>query len=135
MDNRESETVVEKFIQFLKKVPPSLRRSLTYDNGSEMAYHKRIFKEVQVPVYFADPHSPWQRGTNENTNGLIREFLPKSTALSIHSQGNLGSIAALLNRRPRKVLGFHSPAEVFDYFCVNQEACLSDSLSHISSLS
>ena len=100
-----------------------------------MAYHERIFKEVQVPVYFADPHSPWQRGTNENTNGLIREFLPKSTDLSIHSQGYLGSIAALLNRRPRKVLGFHSPAEVFDYFCVNQEANLSDSLSHIGSLS
>lgn len=133
LDNKESDTVVGKFIHFLKRIPPSLRRSLTYDNGTEMAYHEKIFKEVQTKVYFADPHSPWQRGTNENTNGLIREFLPKSTDLSVHPQEKLGCIAALLNRRPRKVLNFSSPSDIFDHMCVNQESSLSDCLSHFDS--
>jgi len=133
LDNKESETVVGKFIHFLKRIPPSLRRSLTYDNGSEMAYHEKIFNEIQTRVYFADPHSPWQRGTNENTNGLTREFLPKSTDLSIHSQGHLGGIAALLNRRPRKVLRFNTPGDAFDYMCDNQASNLSDCLSHLDS--
>jgi len=135
LDNKESETVVGKFIHFFKRIPPSLRRSLTYDNGSEMAHHEKIFNEIQTKVYFADPHSPWQRGTNENTNGLIREFLPKSSDLSIHSQEKLGGLAALLNRRPRKVLNFSSPSDVFDYMCVNQESKLSECLSHLDCFS
>lgn len=133
LDNKESETVVGKFIHFLKRIPPPLRRSLTYDNGSEMAYHENIFKELKTNVYFANPHSPWQRGTNENTNGLIREFLPKGTDLSIHSQEKLGGLAALLNRRPRKVLNFSSPLDVFDYMCENQKSSLSNCLSHVDS--
>lgn len=128
LENKESENVIEKFTQFLKRVPPWLRRSLTYDNGTEMAHHEKLSKQLGIKVYFADPHSPWQRGTNENTNGLIREFLPKGTDLSQHSQEKLGGIAALLNRRPRKVLGFNAPSDMFDYFCVNPTSSLSESL-------
>lgn len=128
LDNRESNTVVSKFIHFLKRLPPSLRRSLTYDNGSEMANHEKITEEIQTQVYFANPRSPWERGTNENTNGLVREFLPKSTDLRAYSQEKLGGIAALLNRRPRKILQYNSPAEVFDYLFGNKETTLSDTL-------
>lgn len=128
LDNKESETVVNKFITFLGRLPSHLRQSLTYDNGSEMAYHEKIFNEIQTKVYFADPRSPWQRGSNENTNGLIREFLPKSTDLSIHSQEKLGGIAALLNRRPRKILNFNSPEQALEYFYENQSATLSQCL-------
>jgi len=131
LDNRQSETVVEKFITFLKRLPPSLRKSLTYDNGVEMTYHEKIYNEIQTRVYFADPRSPWQRGTNENTNGLIREFLPKSTDLSVYSQEKLGGIAALLNRRPRKILNFSSPEDIFTYFCENQTKSLSDGINFL----
>ncbi|ADI38154.1 transposase for insertion sequence element IS1086 [Waddlia chondrophila 2032/99] len=128
LDGRDSETVVSKFISFLKRIPAHLRRSLTYDNGSEMAYHEKIYEQVGTKVYFADPRSPWQRGSNENTNGLIREFLPKSTDLSVHSQEKLGGIASLLNRRPRKILNFNSPEKVFEYCWENESAKLSKCL-------
>lgn len=126
LDNKEAMTVSQKFVQFLQRIPQHLCRSLTYDNGSEMAYHEDISHALNMPIYFADPHSPWQRGTNENTNGLIREFLPKSTDLSVHSQEKLAGIASLLNRRPRKILDFQSPADVFDFFCVNSSSNLTD---------
>ncbi len=90
LDNKKSETVVKQFTQCLQRLPPWLRRSLTYDNGSEMACHEQLSKETQMRVYFTDPSSPWQRGSNENTNGLVREFFPKSTDLSVHSQERLG---------------------------------------------
>ena len=131
LDSRDSETVVSKFISFLKRIPVHLRRSLTYDNGSEMAFHERIYKEIGTKVYFADPRSPWQRGSNENTNGLIREFLPKSTDLGIHSQEKLGGIASLLNRRPRKVLCFNSPEQAFEYCWEKESAKLSQCLSNL----
>lgn len=128
-DNKEAQTISENFIRFLQKVPASLRRSLTYDNGSEMAYHENISQALGMKVYFADPRSPWQRGSNENTNSLVREFFPKGTDLSVHSQEHLGSVAALLNRRPRKVLAYISPAEVFGYMCENQNETLTRCLS------
>lgn len=131
LDSRDSETVVSKFISFLKRIPVHLRRSLTYDNGSEMAFHERIYKEIETKVYFADPRSPWQRGSNENTNGLIREFLPKSTDLGIHSQEKLGGIASLLNRRPRKVLNFNSPEQVFEYCWKDGSAKLSGCITDL----
>lgn len=131
LDSKESDTVVGKFISFLKRIPPHLRRSLTYDNGSEMAYHEKITKEIETKVYFANPRSPWQRGTNENTNGLIREFFPKSTDLSVHSQERLGGVASLLNRRPRKVLNFNSPEQAFEYFWENESVKLSKCLTDL----
>ena len=131
LDRRDSETVVGKFITFLKRIPPYLRRSLTYDNGSEMAYHEKLFNETQTKVYFADPRSPWQRGTNENTNGLIREFFPKRTDLSAHSQEKLGGVAALLNRRPRKILNFNTPEQAFEYFLENESTTLSCCLADL----
>lgn len=131
LDSRDSETVVSKFISFLKRFPPHLRRSLTYDNGSEMAYHEKLSNEIQTKVYFADPRSPWQRGTNENTNGLVREFFPKSTDLSAHSQEKLGGVSALMNRRPRKVINFNSPERVLEYFWGNPLATLSHCLADL----
>lgn len=128
IDNRQSHTVTDKIIHFFRQLPPHMRRSLTYDNGIEMSYHERIFDEVQTKVYFANPRSPWQRGTNENTNGLAREFLPKSTDLGVFSQLELGGISVLLNRRPRKVIEFNSPAEVFSHLQENPNCSLSECL-------
>jgi IS30 family transposase len=96
-----------------------VRKTLTYDQGKEMARHETLAKRLKIDVYFADPHSPWQRPTNENTNGLIREYLPKGLDLSPISQGYLNAIARELNNRPRKCLGFETPAEVFAREIIN----------------
>jgi IS30 family transposase len=111
--NRDSRTVISALIEQAKHLPEELRCSLTWDRGKEMAEHKRFTLATDVAVYFCDPQSPWQRGSNENTNGLLRQYFPKGTNLSVHSQERLDEIARQLNGRPRKTLGFETPAERF----------------------
>src|SRR6202171_2107178 len=108
--SKDTATVVAALSRHVRKLPASLRRSLTWDRGLEMAKHKTFTVATNVKVYFCDPHSPWQRGTNENTNRLLRQYLPKRTDLSGYAQSDLDKIALRLNQRPRKTLGFQSPA-------------------------
>ena len=109
----KAETVARRFGTILKRFKSQLRRSMTYDQGSEMSQHKTLAKDANIAVYFAHPHSPWERGISENTNGLLRDYLPKGTDLSLFSQKQLDEIAWELNTRPRKSLGWKAPAELF----------------------
>ena len=109
-----AEAVRDAITRTITTLPEGLRRSLTWDQGAEMTQHARLRIDTGVPVYFCDPHSPWQRGTNENTNGLLRQYFPKGTDLSVHSTDDLAAVAAALNARPRKTLGWRTPAAVFD---------------------
>src|SRR5580658_3837496 len=108
--SKETATVVAALSRQVRKLPASLRRSLTWDRGLEMAKHKSFTVDTKVQVYFCDPQSPWQRGTNENTNGLLRQYFPKKIDLSGYSQADLDKVALQLNQRPRKTLGFETPA-------------------------
>jgi len=107
-----AEAVRDAIVTQINTLPAALRRSLTWDQGIELARHAEITFAADLPVYFCDPHSPWQRGTNENTNGLLRQYFPKGSDLSVHDAAHLESIAAKLNGRPRKTLAFKTPAEV-----------------------
>ena len=108
---KDTATVVAALSRHVRQLPATLRRSLTWDRGLEMAQHKSFTMATEVQVYFCDPQSPWQRGSNENTNGLLRQYLPKKTDLSCYSQSELDEIALRLNQRPRKTLGFETPAD------------------------
>jgi IS30 family transposase len=111
VQSKDSATVVGALSKHVRKLPQQLRRSLTWDRGKEMADHKNFTVATNVQVYFCDPRSPWQRGSNENTNGLLRQYFPKGTDLSRFSQAYLNNIALRLNQRPRKTLGYESPAD------------------------
>ena len=111
VDGKDTDNVVSALIKQVRRLPAELRKSLTWDRGMEMARHKEFSIATNVQVYFCDPQSPWQRGSNENTNRLLRQYLPKGTDLSAHSQADLNHIALRLNQRPRKTLGFNTPAE------------------------
>jgi len=110
MPANDSKSIVDALAYTVQKLPAELRRSLTWDRGWEMNEHKRFTVATDVQVYFCDPHSPWQRGSNENTNGLLRQYFPKGTDLSKHSQKRLDEVARELNERPRETLGFRTPA-------------------------
>ncbi len=112
--NKDTESVVSALIKQSQKLPRELYKSLTWDRGKELAGHKRFTLATDISVYFCDPQSPWQRGTNENTNRLLRQYLPKGTDLSVHSQSRLNKIARQLNERPRKTLQFETPADRFN---------------------
>jgi IS30 family transposase len=110
-DGREAEKVNDAMQSAITRLPEQLQRSITWDQGREMSSHERFTIDTGIQIYFCDPHSPWQRGANENTNGLLRQYMPKGTDLSIHSAEGLALIADSLNRRPRKALGFMTPVE------------------------
>ena len=111
--DRTSKSVVSALIKQAKKLPNELYKSLTLDRGTEFAEHRRFQVETNIDVYFCDPNSPWQRGSNENTNRLLRQYFPKGTDLSVHSQAKLNAVARQLNERPRKTLDYETPAERF----------------------
>ena len=113
VSGKDTETVINALIKHARKLPEELYQSLTWDRGKEMADHKRFTLATDIQVYFCDPQNPWQRGSNENTNGLLRQYFPKGTDLSGYSQAKLNAVARQLNERPRKTLNFETPAERF----------------------
>jgi IS30 family transposase len=113
LEGKDSQTVVNALIKNARKLPQELYKSLTWDRGTEMHAHKQFTMATDIQVFFCDPQSPWQRGSNENTNGLLRQYMPKGINLAGYSQAQLNAIARQLNQRPRKTLGFHTPAEMF----------------------
>ena len=114
VSGKDTETVINALVRQAHSLPKELYRSLTWDRGSEMADHQRFTLATDIDVYFCDPQSPWQRGSNENTNRLLRQYFPKGTDLSVHSQAKLNAVARQLNERPRKTLQFETPAERFN---------------------
>lgn len=113
LPNKDASTVRKAFAEEFNHLPDGLKRTLTYDQGQEMAQHKIFTKETNITVYFAHPHSPWERGTNENTNALVRQFFPKGTDFNKITKEQLKEVQELLNDRPRKVHDFYTPNEVF----------------------
>jgi IS30 family transposase len=111
--SKDSETVINALIKHARKLPQELYKSLTWDRGKEMADHKRFTLATDISVYFCDPQSPWQRGSNENTNGLLRQYFPKGIDISAYSQAQLNAVARRLNERPRMTLDYETPAERF----------------------
>ena len=113
IDDAGTVSVVDSFAAVLNRQPAAMRKTMTYDQGREMHGHKILTERTGVQIYFADPHSPWQRGSNENTNGLLRQYMPKGSDLSVYSQDELDEIALSLNTRPRQTLGFRTPLAVY----------------------
>ena len=114
MDGNGAEAALDSFTRQMKRLPAALRKSMTYDRGSEMACHPKLARRLKIDIWFCDPHAPWQRGSNENTNGLLRQYFPKGTDLSRWSAEDLEAVALALNNRPRKSLDWKTPAEVFE---------------------
>ena len=116
-----AEAVRDAIPSTIATLPEQLRRSLTWDQGAEMAQHARLRIDSGLHVFFCDPRSPWQRATNENTNGLLRQYFPKGTDLSRHSARDIAAVAATLNRRPRKTLSWRTPSEVFNELLLSHQ--------------
>ena len=114
VENKNTDTVIKALIKQARKLPTELYKSLTWDRGSELCDHKKFTLATNIKVYFCDPRSPWQRGSNENTNRLLRQYFPKGTDLSVHSQAELNRVARRLNERPRKTLDYETPADRFN---------------------
>ena len=112
--DKKSLSVIQSVSEQLYLLPPAIRQTLTWDRGCEMAKHHIVTAQLNMSIYFCDASSPWQKGTNENTNGLLRQYLPKGKNLNLYSQEQLNKIALQLNTRPRKILGFRTPLEVFE---------------------
>ena len=116
-----AEAVRDAITSTITALPDQLRRSLTWDQGAEMAQHAQLRIDTGLHVFFCDPRSPWQRGTNENTNGLLRQYFPKGTDLNRHSASDVAAVAATLNRRPRKTLGWKTPSEAFNELLLSHQ--------------
>jgi transposase, IS30 family len=124
--DRCADRVAALLAKKMQTLPEFLRNSVTWDQGKEMARHADFTVRTGLPDYFCDPHSPWQRGTNENTNGLLRQYFPKGTDLSLHTQEELDRVAAELNGRPRKTLGWKKPIEVFNELIAEHCVAITD---------